>query len=507
MENYITQHPAYVRIKHYFRLIEKFLLLLRRHRKLKISSDQPCQTPVYGWSFWFWLSAVFLVVLLASVLFIASAVRHISEDGTRFSVTQSRVIMSIAEFPFLVKTALIELKSYFTNEPLPLLLSREVVEQPYWVRKFPSTTDTGYLLFSGVDASSKRAVVELIRISDGVVLAKWVPDWPAIFKKTSAKKYAPLGSQYAAKPVHPLLLADGDIVFGHNGGSLVRMSPCSSEPVWVLDEVIHHSIELDLNGAGIWAPSVSLDGFSDNPWLQGRVRDDAIAHVSLDGRLLERFSFARILRQNGLQALLLGMSGERLSRDPIHLNEIKVARSDSRYWQRGDLLISSRHLSTLFLYRPSTNKILWYKTGPWMSQHSADFVDEHRISVFDNHVTGGGFMDKSQVLMNPHDINRVYVYDFDDGKLTQPFEALLADARPLTITAGRARILPDGGLFLEDTNNGRDMRFSKESLLWSRINDFDEKRIGVVSWGRYLTAEEAAVPLRAITARHCQWIK
>lgn len=447
------------------------------------------------------------MVLIVVVLVTAWSVRHLYSGGARFSETQSSAINSLAEFPELVKVALQEARSRIQGEPLPLLLNRQETEQPYWVRKFPAAEDAGYLLLSGVDAAAKRAIVQLIRISDGAVLARWMPDWAEILRRTTPKKYAPLGSLYAAKTVHPLLLDDGDIIFGHHGGSIVRMSPCSSSPVWVLDEIIHHSIEPDESGAGVWAPSVSGEGFADNPWLQERVRDDAIAHVSLDGRLLERYSFARILRQNGLQALLLGMSGGRLSHDPIHLNEIKVAPSDTRYWRRGDLLISARHLSTLFLYRPSTGKIIWHQTGPWMSQHSADFVDEHRISVFDNHVTGGSFTEKSHVFMNPDDINRVYLYDFDNGQLTQPFADLLNRARPATVTAGRARILPDGGLFLEETNYGRELRFTKDRLLWSLINDYDGKRIGVVSWSRYLTAEEVAVPLRAIAARRCQSVR
>jgi len=41
-------------------------------------------------------------------------------------------------------------------------------------------------------------------------------------------------------------------------------------------------------------------------------------------------------------------------------------------------------------------------------------------------------------------------------------------------------------------------------LLWSRVNDYDDKRIGAVAWSRYLTAEEASIPLRALDTRKCQ---
>ena len=198
--------------------------------------------------------------------------------------------------------------------------------------------------------------------------------------------------------------------------------------------------------------------------------------------------------------------GDQINTDPIHINQIKVANKDSRYWKRGDLLISARHLSTLFLYRPSTDKIIWHQTGPWMNQHSVDFVDDHRISVFNNNVVSGP-VNMKQMFMKPDGTNQVLVYDFDTRQVSQPFAALIAKARPISITEGRARLLPDGGLFLEETNYGRDMRFTKDKLLWSRVNDYDKERIGMVSWSSYLTAAEASIPLRALASRQCHAVK
>jgi hypothetical protein len=56
---------------------------------------------------------------------------------------------------------------------------------------------------------------------------------------------------------------------------------------------------------------------------------------------------------------------------------------------------------------------------------------------------------------------------------------------------------------MEETDSGRHLRFTKDHLLWSRINDYDNERIGLVSWSRYMTEEEVALPLRAITNRRC----
>jgi hypothetical protein len=190
-----------------------------------------------------------------------------------------------------------------------------------------------------------------------------------------------------------------------------------------------------------------------------------------------------------------------LQTDPIHLNEIRAAPSDTAYWKKGDLLLSARHLSTVFLYRPSTGKIVWHRMGPWLNQHSADFVDDHRISVFDNNVFGGA--PSHQPFLEAGQNNRVFVYDFAKDELSQPYQELLAKAKPVTLSEGRARVLPDGGLFVEESNFGRILRFMPDRLLWSFVNDYDKDRIGILSWSRYLTAEEAAVPLKALAGLPC----
>jgi hypothetical protein len=137
-----------------------------------------------------------------------------------------------------------------------------------------------------------------------------------------------------------------------------------------------------------------------------------------------------------------------------------------------------------------------------MNQHSVDFVDAQRISVFSNNVVSGA-PNKEHSFLKKNDINRVYVFDFETNQVSQPYEKLLAEAKPMTLTEGRAQLLPDGGLFIEESNYGRQLRFTKDKLLWSRVNDYDDKRIGVVSWSRYLTAEEASEPLKALAAMQC----
>jgi hypothetical protein len=300
--------------------------------------------------------------------------------------------------------------------------------------------------------------------------------------------------------MHPLLLVNGDIVFNTTGKSLVRMSVCDSKPVWVLDEPAHHSVEIDAS-CTLWVPSVSQKGLAGYPWLQKRIRDDSVARVSINGQLLENRSFISILRENDLLSLLFGTAGVRLNPDPIHMNQIQIVRQDSEHWREGDLLISARHLSTVFLYRSSTRKILWHQTGPWMNQHSIDFFNDHQISVFDNNSLA--YAERETAFVGEGKTNRVLFYDFNSGTTSQPFAKPLNDAGPTALWGGRARVLPDGGLFVEETDAGRLLRFTNDRLLWSWVNDYDEALIGILMWSRYLTEEEARLPLQAIASQRC----
>jgi hypothetical protein len=190
-----------------------------------------------------------------------------------------------------------------------------------------------------------------------------------------------------------------------------------------------------------------------------------------------------------------------LNDDPIHINQISVARTTGDYWRRGDLLVTSRHLSTVFLYRPSTGRIVWHRTGPWLTPHHAAFVGDHAISVFSNNIMSSAPL--AQPFPVPGDFNRVMVHDFRTGEVSEPYVDLLKVARPVTITGGRAQLLGDGGLFVEETDFGRHLRFTSDRLMWSRVNDYDANRVGMVSWSRYLTADEVAAPLAALVRAGC----
>lgn len=455
----------------------------------------------------FWISTIGGIALLIAIVVLTTAsyvycamkdeVDLDSDSG--MSEDTRKAVIAVAEFPSTAKKVLKEVTGNARN---PLLVEKKKAEKTHWMRKFPAPEDNGYLLLSGMDSDVKHATVKLIRIADGAVVALWTPDWDSLYAQLSEKKWERTGASNRGLAYHPVLLDNGDIIFNVRTG-MARLNYCDTKPAWVIDKVIHHTNEPALDGESIWSPSVAEGYFAGNanPLLEDRLRDDSMARISFDGKVLENHSMSKILVENGLQGLLLGNGGHHLQRDPIHLNHISVATRDTKYWQRGDMLLTARTPSAVFLYRPSTGKIVWHRVGPWMNQHAALFVDDHRISIFDNNVVSGA--PKSQPFMKKGDHNRLIIYDFATDSLSEPYAALLAQHKPITWTQGLAQVLPDGGLFVEETNFGRHLRFTKDALLWSRVNDYDKKHVGILARSRYLTPEQAAKPLAAIAARQC----
>jgi hypothetical protein len=138
-------------------------------------------------AFWIWCAATSLLILIATVVGVGWAVRHALGDGPLLPPIAKRVLVAAAEFPVLVRTAFREAGYVVSGDPYPMLLKKNNAETKHWIRRFPAPEDPGFLLLSGVDPTLKQAGVTLIRIQDGAVMARWRPDWPAIFERIHLK--------------------------------------------------------------------------------------------------------------------------------------------------------------------------------------------------------------------------------------------------------------------------------------------------------------------------------
>lgn len=364
--------------------------------------------------------------------------------------------------------------SYIINDlqKNPLIFENNF-EIPPGLKKYTDFEDEGHLLIAGYFMKEQKNGIHLVRLSDGKLLKTWYPDPQAIRAKSDYKAFRP---PQRFEPQSPLLMEDGGIVFVDTEGPLVRIDACA-DIAWVAGYHFHHSIERDLDGNFI-VPGVI-------PWTAGDdrapypFRDDAIATISPDGKLLGLKSVTTMLLDSGYQALHATVY-PRLN-DPVHLNDIEVARFSTANWQRGDLVLSSRPLHTIFVYRPSTGRIIWLQTGPWLAQHDPDFMSDGRIGLFGNDTLLSAETE-DKLLYGYSDI---YIVDPATGEVEQPYTAVMKKHRIGTPSEGRSQILANGDVFIEETDYGRMVRISEEGLVWSFHNS-DGEYFGTLNWSRYL---------------------
>jgi hypothetical protein len=227
--------------------------------------------------------------------------------------------------------------------------------------------------------------------------------------------------------------------------------------IWSRRIAAHHSIYVDRDGY-IYTPIIMQE--HANTRFVENYRDDGYAILSPDGEIVETGSVTEILVGNDLGHLIYGVGP--IEWDAIHLNAIKPAESTTRYWNKGDLLMSSRHLSTIFLYRPDTGKVIWHQTGPWLNQHDPDFLGSNRISVFGNDVVSAFNNRTSKEAQFLGDGNDIYVYDFLTKSVRTPYTEMIRSTGLSTITGGSHTILTDGSVFIYFTNAGVGAMYNAE---------------------------------------------
>ena len=164
--------------------------------------------------------------------------------------------------------------------------------------------------------------------------------------------------------------------------------------------------------------------------------------ISNEGKFLFKKSIIQIFIDNNLEELIV--SGQ-TNFDPIHLNDIQPVLFDGPHFKTGDIFLSLKNLSMIILYRPSTNKIIWYKRNPWIHQHDVDILNDNQISVFNNKNYFFSFNKSNKKN------NNVLIYDFDQDVIMNNYEKLFNKYDVRTPSQGLSEIMEDGSIFIEES--------------------------------------------------------
>lgn len=388
--------------------------------------------------------------------------------GNRFNSKVSESIVQFAEFPSKVyrffKPGVLKDKRYIMDTT-----SKSGID--YYVDT--SKISPGSLLISTFD-KDKNPEIKLLDLKKNIVKKKWNINADTILHYTITKEL----DKNNVRLFHPILLKDSSLIF-NTGHSLFKINKRSAI-VWINKKIFHHSIEY-ASDTSVWTCSTIVN---KKPLYIVSYRDtlvnDAIALINtVNGNIIFQKSIYDILNENGYKYLLaIG----KFENDAFHLNEVNPAPADSKYWKKGDLLISIRHRNTVFLYRPSENKVLWLQTGPWSNQHNCSFIDADRIMILGNDIIRA---DDYDGMLNKH--NNIYIYDFKKNAIDTPYSKIMGQLKVRTYSEGRCNILPNGDVFFCDTNEGKVYIIDRDRLKLKYCERIDNKHIKMLNLVRYVS--------------------
>ena len=428
----------------------------------------------------FFTYPVFLVLFLSFVgtIGFGSLLRHHYLGGERFQSLQN-IAVTISEIPRNVRT-IIKYRTLNLNK-LPGLYKHKDKKR---FEQFISNERNALLVLPRYEHSLSRSVVDIIDLNNFEVIHTYKHDIAEMNNKpTNTKKFSILkidDSSIRFEYRHPLLLEDGSIISDSEYSVEFKIDFCSNLQ-WINDEeIFHHSKMLDHEG-NIWI------GGQMNPQSKyvkkysiKNFADDSIIKINTDGKILFNKSITEILIENNIVPNNFAYTTSKSKEyDPIHLNDIEPAFTDTEYWKQGDVFISIRHHSAIIHYRPSTNKLINYITGPFAQQHDVDIISDKEISIFNNN---NFFVD------NEH--SEVLVYNFETKTFKKLFNDQLQKENFKTVTSGLSHIFNDGSLMVDESNHGRIILFNnKGEKEWEFVNKDKNGDIGFVSWSRVIEDE------------------
>ena len=346
-------------------------------------------------------------------------------------------------------------------------------------------TYEAYFLLSRHDGELNEGVVELIDLKNFDILHKWNPDITKILNLTTKndhfKNIEVDRDESVFRLFSPILFSDGSLIFHGNGSPLIKIDK-NSNLLWIKDDVrYHHSIEKDMNG-DFWTCVNYYPYRIDDKYVESNYnpsRDEGLRKLDAEGNIIFDKPLTEIFIENGLEDLIYGR-GEKYPADPTHINDIQPASYDSKYWLEGDLFLSLRSLAMIIQYRPSENKIIWYKQGAFSQQHDVDILDDSRIYFFNNNVkfySNGRRVDNNSEVM---------IYDFSNDSLYKYQNTAFIQNEIRTTTSGLSEILPDGSILVEETNSGRYLNITSDGNLKFTFLNRSKNGVYRVAWSRAL---------------------
>ena len=416
----------------------------------------------------------FFILLIASL----SILKYHYVSGENYKFLQKKILF-LSEIPFNIKKIF---QTDNLNINAPPYLKKHIKKDR--IKHFVSTDKNALLVLSRYNHSLASSVIDIINLNNFKTIHSYKPDIKEIIKKTrddyDYSNFKNYHSEIRSILRHPLLLKDGSLIT-NSGGPIFKIDFCS-KLVWLNDiGKFHHSTELDhekyIWQVGEYAPkNIYIDKYNKE------ILDFFIFKLNTDGKIIYKKSVYKILIENKIlpeNYAIITSTNKNNQISPIHLNDIQPALKNTKYWKTGDLFLSLKHLHAIVHYRPNSNKIINYITGPFSHQHDIDIISEKEISIFNNNTIND--MNNSEVL----------IYNFENQKFTKVINEQLKKDNFQTTTNGLAHFFKDGSLLVEEQNHGRIIIYDKNgNKELEYVNKDKNGNIGLLKWVRVIENQE-----------------
>ncbi len=406
-----------------------------------------------------------IVISFIGLIFFGALLKHHYSGGKKFKKLQNIAVF----FASIPTNARDMIKNKNINLDAPPKIKRHSKKKRF--QKYLENSRDALLILPRYDHDKSRSIVEVVDLKNFEIIHTYINNIDEINAKVQNFKEfnrididdSPVRFEFR----HPLILKDGSLISDSDYSPEFKIDFCSNL-IWVNDEEsFHHSKMLDHEG-NIWIPGV-LNPYPEYMQKYFSLYDDSIVKINTDGKILFNKSVIEILITNEIFD-----SNFFTSEDPIHLNDIEPAFNDTNYWKKGDIFLSARHLSAIIHYRPSTNEVINFITGPFNQQHDVDIISDKEISIFNN----------NNFLIN-NEYSEVLIYNFETESFSKMFNKQLLIEEFKTKTQGLSHIFEDGSLLVEEQNFGRIILFNKDGQKeWEYVNIDKNGDIGFISWSR-----------------------
>lgn len=323
--------------------------------------------------------------------------------------------------------------------------------------------DSDFIVLSTYsDTGNSRSIV-VLNLKNDSILYKWTVKNPY---------------QEHDRIINPLLFPGKSLVYSFDGVSGLRRIDSLSKTVWKQDSIHHHhSMNLDSHG-DIWICSYQPVYYATGMYkLEGRsifYIDNYITKIDAEtGRIMFHKSVTEILRENNLSGYIIKSSN---IEDPLHINDVEPAFKSTPYYKEDDLFISSKNLSLVIHYRPSTNKVIDIIEGPFSSQHDVDILNDSTLVFFNNNnhhywsnASKAPPKDSISLKIAGDFYSNIVRYDFSNDNLSFIGDSIFRKNEIFTGTEGLVEFVDPSTYLVEEQNSGLIWVIKNNSVLYKNV--------------------------------------